>query len=96
MAFREEKKEYDRQCKLCKPPKKGAPYTDDEIRLILRSPATFETILRLAKGLGRGYGGVEQVYRWASRPKILIRGRRSTDKFVCQVKRVAKEVGFRV
>lgn len=49
----------------------------------------------LAKAVKRGYGGVEQIYRWAAEDETTIRQKRPDDKFIGQIKRVAKQVGWR-
>lgn len=74
---------------------KGRPWTDDELRLVLRLPPTKENILRLARALHRGYGSIEQIYRWAATPQREVNKKRPDDRFIQQIKRIAKEVGWR-
>ena len=74
---------------------KGRPWTDDELRLVLRLPPTKENMLQLARALHRGYGSIEQIYRWAASPKSEIKEKRPGDKFIQQIKRISREVGWR-
>ena len=64
---------------------------------VLSDAPTKENCLRYARAFGRGYGSVEQVFRWAasSEPEIRKRGRQD-DTFIRQVKRIAKQLGSRV
>ena len=75
--------------------RKGSPWTDDELRLVLQLSPTTENILRLARALHRGYGSIEQIYRWAAATKSEIEEKRSDDRFIQQIKRIAREVGWR-
>lgn len=74
---------------------KGKPWSDDELRMILQLPPTKENILRLSRAFKRGYGSIEQIYRWASEDTKSVKAKRPDDAFVRQIKRVAKEVGWR-
>lgn len=76
---------------------KGKPWTDDELRVVLSDAPTKENCLKHARAFGRGYGALEQIYRWAATPDATISAKgRSEDNFISQVKRVAKEMGWRV
>lgn len=48
-----------------------------------------------AKAFGRGYGALEQIYRWAATTDPEIKRLRPNDKFIAQIKRIAKELGWR-
>ncbi len=74
---------------------KGKPWADDELRLVLQMQPTKENMLQLAKAFKRGYGSIEQIYRWASADKQKIEETRSNDSFIHQIKRIAAEVGWR-
>ena len=74
---------------------KGKSWTDDELRLILKLSPTKENILYLAKAFKRGYGSIEQIYRWAAEDQKIINEKRPNDKFIQQIKKIAKEVGWR-
>jgi len=84
----EKDKEYDKS-------NKGNAWSDDELRLILQMQPTADNIVRLAKAFKRGYGSIEQIYRWAAEDQKSINQKRSDDKFVKQIKRIASEVGWR-
>ena len=72
---------------------KGKSWIDDELRLILQLPPTKENILKLARAFKRGYGSIEQIYRWAAEDKKTIQQKRPNDAFIQQIKRIATEVG---
>lgn len=74
---------------------KGKPWSDDELRLVLTSAPIKENCMALARAFKRGYGSVEQIYRWAAEDEVSIREKRPDDKFIQQIKRVAREVGWR-
>ncbi|RMD95531.1 MAG: hypothetical protein D6814_13080 [Calditrichaeota bacterium] len=74
---------------------KGKPGSDDELRLILQLPATKEIMVKLARAFKRGYGSIEQIYRWAAEDKKTIQKKRSNDSFVQQIIRIATEIGWR-
>ena len=74
---------------------KGESWEDNELRLILQTEPTAENILRLAKAFKRGYGSIEQIYRWAAEDQKCIDQKRPDDKFIKQIKRIASEVGWR-
>ena len=73
---------------------KGKPWTDEELRLVLRTAPTVENCMLLARTFRRGYGSIEQIFRWAA-SRSLIAKKRPDDTFVNQIKRIADEVGWR-
>lgn len=76
---------------------KGNSWTDDELKIILSMSPTKENSLKLAKAFKRGYGSIEQIFRWAATSdKALEEKGREHDSFILQIKKVAKEVGWRV
>ena len=76
---------------------KGKAWTDDELKIILSFPPTKENCLKLAKAFRRGYGSIEQIYRWASTPKKDLEGTgRENDAFIQQIQRVYTDVGWKV
>jgi hypothetical protein len=75
--------------------RKGEPWTDDELRAVLSDAPTKENCLKHARAFGRGYGAIEQIYRWAATPDVEIRRKRPEDTFVAQIKKVAKQLGWR-
>ncbi len=74
---------------------KSDSWTDDELRIILSDAPTKENCLKHAKGFKRGYGAIEQIYRWAAATDKRIKSERPKDAFVARVKRVAKQLGWR-
>jgi hypothetical protein len=74
---------------------KGKPWTDDELRIILQTAPTKENCILLARAFRRGYGSIEQIFRWAATPGPAVKEKRPDDAFVQQIKRVAKQVGWR-
>jgi len=75
---------------------KGRSWTDDELRVVLSDALTKSNCLKHARSFKRGYGSIEQIYRWAATPspKIEEKGR-GEDSFIKQVKRIAKQLGWR-
>ena len=75
--------------------KKGEKWTDEELKIILADAPTKENCVKYARLFKRGYGSIEQIYRWSVTPKKDMSDERKEDSFVQQVKRVAKELGIR-
>jgi hypothetical protein len=73
---------------------KGQPWTDDELRYILRTAPTRENCMQLARVFKRGYGSIEQIFRWAATDDKTIDEKRPEHAFIQQIKRVRKEVGW--
>ena len=73
---------------------KGKPWTDEELRLVLRTAPTVENCMLLARTFRRCYGSIEQIFRWAA-SRSLIAKKRPDHSFVNQIKRIAEEVGWR-
>ena len=75
---------------------KGKPWSDDELKVILSFAPTKENCLLLAKAFKRGYGSIEQIFRWATTDlKTIKNSDRKDDSFILQVKRIYKEMGWR-
>ena len=75
---------------------KGKPWTDDELKVILSFAPTKENCLMLARAFKRGYGSIEQIFRWATtETKTIKQGERKEDSFILQIKRIYKEMGWR-
>lgn len=74
---------------------RGKPWTDDELRIILQAAPTVDNCIKFSKIFGRSYGSIEQIYRWASTDDKEIDRKRPDDKFIAQVKRIAKELRWR-
>lgn len=76
---------------------KGKSWTDEELQVVFTFAPTKENCIKLAKAFNRGYGSIEQIFRWAATTdKLIANSERKDDKFINQVKRVAKEAGWRV
>jgi hypothetical protein len=74
---------------------KRKTWTDDELRVILSDAPTKENCVKHARGFQRGYGSIEQIYRWAATSDEEIKKKRANDTFIEQIKRVAKQLGWR-
>ena len=74
---------------------KGKSWKDEELKIILTDAPTKYNCLKYAKLFKRGYGSIEQIYRWATTPIKEMSDERRNDAFIQQIKRVAKEIGFR-
>lgn len=77
-------------------PNKGDSWTDEELRVVLMDAPTKSNCIKYAKIFGRGYGSIEQIYRWASTDDRTVKEKRPDDAFVAHVKQIAKELGWRV
>lgn len=51
--------------------------------------------IKYARLFKRGYGSIEQIYRWSTTSPIEMSDERKKDSFICQIKKVAKELGLR-
>ena len=74
---------------------KREKWTDEELKIILSAAPTKENCVKYARLFKRGYGSIEQIYRWSVTPKKDMSDERKEDSFVQQVKKVAKELGIR-
>lgn len=74
---------------------KREKWTDEELKIILSAAPTKENCVKYARLFKRGYGSIEQIYRWSVTPKKNMSDERKEDSFVQQVKRIAKELGIR-
>ena len=74
---------------------KGKPWKDEELKIVLSDAATESNCLKYAKLFHRGYGSIEQIYRWAKTEQNEIDRKRPDDKFILQIKKVVKELGLR-
>jgi hypothetical protein len=61
---------------------------------LLRDRMTTEN-LKHARAFNRGYGAIEQIYRWAATSDAEVKRKRCSDEFIAQIKRVAKQLGWR-
>lgn len=71
---------------------KGNEWKDEDLQVIFALPATKENCLKLAQSFNRGYGSIVLIYRWAAKSdKEISELGRSQDKFIMQIRRVAKD-----
>jgi hypothetical protein len=75
--------------------RKGKAWTNDELRVILSDSPTKENCLKHARAFRRGYGAIEQIYRWAASTDTEVKAKRPQDAFVQQVRSIAKQLGWR-
>ena len=75
--------------------KKGEKWTDEELKIILTDAPTKENCVKYARLFKRGYGSIEQIYRWSTTSLIEMSDESKEDSFICQIKKVAKELGLR-
>lgn len=74
---------------------KGQSWTDEQLEIILTDAPTKDNCVRFARLFKRGYGSIEQIYRWAATPSKTIKDKgREEDIFIKQVKRIAKKSGL--
>jgi len=71
---------------------KGKPWTNEELSVVLSDAPTKANCEKYAKAFRRGYGSIAQIYQWAMTPKKVIKSKRGDDKYVNQVKRVARNI----
>ena len=74
---------------------KGKSWTDDQLRIILSAAPSKSNCIKYARLFQRGYGSIEQIYRWSTTTQQDIDEVRPDDKFIAQIKRIAKELGLR-
>jgi hypothetical protein len=74
---------------------KGKPWTDEELRVVLQHAPTKENCMLLARAFRRGYGSIEQIFRWAASSEDEVAMKRPDDAFIQQIKRVGRQVGWR-
>lgn len=74
--------------------KRGKPWTDEELRLVLMTAPTAENCMLLARTFRRRYGSIEQIFRWTAE-RSSIQKKRPNDSFLKRLKRIATEVGWR-
>lgn len=74
---------------------KGHEWTDDELKIILSDAPSKKNCMKYAILFKRGYGSIEQIYRWSTTQNKKLSARRKEDSFIKQIKKVAKELGLR-
>ena len=71
---------------------KGNSWTDEELKVVLLHAPTKENCMLLARAFRRGYGSIEQIFRWAATSDPEVAAKRPDDAFVQQIKRVANRL----
>ena len=74
---------------------KGEKWTDEQLKIILSEAPSKQNCMKFAILFKRGYGSIEQIYRWSTTPDIKLSEERKEDSFIQQIKRVSKELGLR-
>ncbi len=74
---------------------KGNSWTDEELQVVLQHAPTKENCMLLARAFRRGYGSIEQIFRWAATTDDEVAAKRPDDVFIQQIKRVGRLVGWR-
>ena len=74
---------------------KGEKWTDEQLKIILSDAPSVQNSMKYAILFKRGYGSIEQIYRWSTTQNQDLSERRKEDSFIQQIKRVAKELGLR-
>ena len=74
---------------------KGQKWKDEELKIILSDAPSKANCIKYARLFKRGYGSIEQIYRWAMTATKEMSEDRKNDSFILQVKRIAKELGIR-
>lgn len=70
---------------------KGKSWTDDELAVVLSDAPTKQNCEKYARAFKRGTGSIAQIYQWAMTSWKEIKRKRGDEKFVNQVKRVARK-----
>ena len=74
---------------------KGEKWTDEQLKIILSDAPSKQNCMKYAILFKRGYWSIEQIYRWSTTADQDLSERRREDRFIQQIKRVAKELGLR-
>ncbi|HBA70475.1 MAG TPA: hypothetical protein DCZ40_14130 [Lachnospiraceae bacterium] len=74
---------------------KGEKWTDEQLKIILSDAPSKQNCMKYAILFKRGYGSIEQIYRWSTTQYQELSEQRKEDSFIQQIKRVAKELGLR-
>lgn len=74
---------------------KGQKWSDEELEIILSDAPSRKNCMKYAKLFKRGYGIIEQIYRWSTTSIKEMDEQRKNDSFIQQIKRVCKKIGLR-
>lgn len=64
-------------------------------KIILSDVPSKANCIKYARLFKRRYGSIEQIYRWSTTSPIEMSDERKEDSFICQIKKVAQELGLR-
>ena len=73
---------------------KRQKWTDEELKIVLSDAPTKKNCMKYARLFKRGYGSIEQIYRWSTTPNKELSDERKEDSFIQQIKKIAKELGL--
>lgn len=74
---------------------KEKPWDDEALEIILSEASSKTNCLKYARLFKRGYGSIEQIYRWAGTPEGKMDDVRKEDSFIQQIHRIKKKLGLR-
>ena len=70
-------------------------FIDYQIKNDAQHSPSKRNCIKFSRIFKRGYGSIEQIYRWASTDDKTVQEKKSTNKYIAQVKKIAKEQGWR-
>lgn len=71
---------------------KGEKWTDEQLKIILSDAPTQQNCIKYATLFKRGYGSIEQIYRWSTTQDQKLSERRKEDSFIQQIKKLQKNL----
>lgn len=71
---------------------KGSKWTDEELKIILSDAPTKENCVKYARLFKRGYGSIEQIYRWSVTTTKEMTDERKRDSFIIASKENCKRI----
>lgn len=60
---------------------KRQKWTDEELKIVLSDAPTKKNCMKYARLFKRGYGSIEQIYRWSTTPNKELSDERKEDSF---------------
>ncbi len=75
---------------------KGESWTDEELKIVLSSAPTKYNCMKYARIFKRGYGSIEQIYRWAATTDKMITSGKASKRCFCKThKKGCKRAWFK-
>ena len=74
---------------------RGEKWKNEELKIILSDAPSRANCVKYARLFKRGYGSIEQIYRWSTISKVDMPDERKEDGFILQIRRIKKELGLR-